>query len=752
MAAVFLYGATGAGLLWAWNRFVQPLSRAAAIVLILLPLLFTGRALLTGRAYSPADLVFLHPPFDAYAHDYGVESPRNGLLGDIAWQIVPWQTAVRDAWRHGEWPLWNPAMLCGDVLLGAMQPAIFDPFNLLALLLPLYLATTYAAAVTLFIAALASFALARQIGASERGALIAAAGYALSAGIAFNAGWPLGRAWALVPFLLFAVSRVMRDRDLRSAVLLALALVLLITAGHPETLAHGVSAGVIWGLFELRKGWLRSIGIACAAGVVALLLTAIALLPFLSVLRYSEEYQTRAGMASSGSQLTKREVRNDVLATILPFHGGASWHSLTNDWMFGWGRVGSVILALAIAGISRQRMLALLALLALIVAWDSSLLRLIPILNIAANYRYSILAALCISLLAGLGVDRLSGHTPILVTALVLALATAASWSWELRLGVDTKWLVACALAEIGGLAIAAFAVRLDARVAAAIIIGAICAQRAIEDGGLYPSIPERAFYPTVPLVSAIPRDPLYRVTGVGSHLAPNVATMYGLDDVRGYEAMTFAPLVETYPLWCRPGAPANTVDDLSRPFLNFLGVRYALAPSTTPPPDGWQVVRDDRGSRLLSNSRALPRVFAPKSVEVVANVGEAMAAMMSATDFADTAWLFTRDVSAHVQPNGAATLHVQRAGSRYEVDGEMRSGGWVVVAESAWPGWRAYVDGRRVKTIPVNVAFFGVYVPAGHHHVRIAYLPDAFARGRVISLATIALLVVGFGVRRWRR
>jgi hypothetical protein len=754
MAAVFLYGATGAGLLWAWNRYVQPLSRAAAIVLILLPLLFTGRALLTGRAYSPADLVFLHPPFEAYAHDYGVESPRNGMLGDIAWQIVPWQQAVRDAWRHGEWPLWNPAMLCGDVLMAAMQPAVFDPFNLLALFLPLYLATTYAASLTLFIAALAAFALARQIGATERGALVAAAGYALSAGIAFNAGWPLGRAWALVPFLLCAVSRVMRDSDLGSAVLLTLALVLLITAGHPETLAHAVSAGVVWGLFELRKGWLRGIGLACAAGAVALLLTAIVLLPFLSVLRYSEEYQTRAAIASSGNQLTKREVRNDVLATVLPFHGGASWHSLTNDWMFGWGRAGSVVLALAIAGISRRRMplmLALLALLALAVAWNSSLLRAIPILNIAANYRYSILAALCISLLAAVGFDQLRGARVIVAVAVALTLATAISWSWEQRLGVDTKWLVACALAEIGGLAIAAFAVRLDARVAVAIVIGAICVQRAVEDGGLYPAISERTFYPAVPLVSAIARDPLYRVTGVGSHLAPNVATMYGLDDVRGYEAMTFAPLVETYPLWCRPGAPANSVDDLSRPFLNFLGVRYALAPSTTPPPEGWRVVRDDRGSRLLANTRALPRVFAPAKVEVVANVGEAMAAMMSATDFADTAWLYTRDVSAHVQPNGAATLQVQRSGSRYEVDATMRSGGWVVVAESAWPGWRAYVDGRRVKTIPVNVAFFGVYVPAGRHHVRIAYLPDAFVRGRVISFATIALLIVGFCMKRWR-
>ncbi|HEY2828669.1 MAG TPA: YfhO family protein, partial [Thermoanaerobaculia bacterium] len=127
------------------------------------------------------------------------------------------------------------------------------------------------------------------------------------------------------------------------------------------------------------------------------------------------------------------------------------------------------------------------------------------------------------------------------------------------------------------------------------------------------------------------------------------------------------------------------------------------------------------------------------------------MTAMMVATDFADSAWLFTRDVAAHTQPNGAATLTVQRTGSGYDVDADMRSGGWIVVAETAWPGWRAYVDGRRVKTIPVNVAFFGVYVPLGRHHVQIVYLPDAFVRGRAISIATMLMLVIGFGVRRLR-
>ena len=50
MAALLLYLVTTIGLIACWRRFVQPMSRTAAIVLVLLPLCFTGRALLTGTA------------------------------------------------------------------------------------------------------------------------------------------------------------------------------------------------------------------------------------------------------------------------------------------------------------------------------------------------------------------------------------------------------------------------------------------------------------------------------------------------------------------------------------------------------------------------------------------------------------------------------------------------------------------------------------------------------------------------------
>ena len=92
------------------------------------------------------------------------ETSHNGTLSDLYCQIIPWRSAVRCGVAHGEWPLLNPFMLCGDILAAAAQPAPYDPFNLLALLIPLAPGLTFGAAMTFFLAGFCAFAFARALG------------------------------------------------------------------------------------------------------------------------------------------------------------------------------------------------------------------------------------------------------------------------------------------------------------------------------------------------------------------------------------------------------------------------------------------------------------------------------------------------------------------------------------------------------------------------------------------------------------
>jgi hypothetical protein len=76
---------------------------------------------------------------------------------------------------------------------------------------------------------------------------------------------------------------------------------------------------------------------------------------------------------------------------------------------------------------------------------------------------------------------------------------------------------------------------------------------------------------------------------------------------------------------------------------------------------------------------------------------------------------------------------------------------GLLVLADSYYPGWNAYVDGLPQPLYAANVAMRGVYVPAGAHTVEFKYEPLSFWGGALISTATLILLllVVGGGLLR---
>jgi hypothetical protein len=765
LTALLLYSSVAIATVLAWSRWVRPLSRGAAMVLFLLPFLFTGQALITNRVYGGYDILFLSAPFSDYAKEYGFTTAHNGLLVDHVLQMVPWQHMVRESFANHQWPLWNPAMDSGEVLAAGMQAAPLSPLNLIALLLPLDLATTFTASMVFFLAALFAFAFARELECSEGASLIAAAGYSLCSAMAFFGTWPHGRSWTLLPLIMLAVRRVARDRNLAAFSLLTIAFVLLISFGHPETMLHVAVIGAIYGIFELVPVWresLRPIAMALGAAAIALLLMAISLMPFLAALPWSFDYLIRQ---TPPPPTAAHEVWKAVRATFIPYYGGASWHSPTSELDFGLARVGCVILALAVIAVFRLgrrrdvKFLSVLCAIALAASWKAQpvdgLLRLLPLFKIAVNDRLGFAAALSLSLLAAMAFDTATTRDRSIVrgVAVVLAIATALVWPLQSSLGVDPRLLIAGAAAELTGIVMLLIALGASSRRTAVIlIVAAIAGQRFIEDSNIHPTLPRRMFYPSVPLIAAIPRDPLYRVTAVGNMVIPNVGSMYGLDDVRGYSAMTYFPYVETMPLWCPTQKRTyHDITDLTLPFLSFLGVRHAITPRAMDPPDGWHVVADDRSSQLIENAHAIPRVFVPRRIRFIDSDPRTLEEMSAATDFTDEAWILTHETPPQLVENGSAALHAHRIGTRYEIDADVHSACRIVISEAGWPGWRAYVDGHRVKIEQANRAFLSVYVPAGQHHLQVIYLPDAFVKGRAISIGTLALLFVGLGVRRWR-
>jgi len=73
------------------------------------------------------------------------------------------------------------------------------------------------------------------------------------------------------------------------------------------------------------------------------------------------------------------------------------------------------------------------------------------------------------------------------------------------------------------------------------------------------------------------------------------------------------------------------------------------------------------------------------------------------------------------------------------------------VLSETAYPGWRAYVDGQPADLLRVDYDLRGVLVSPGEHQVTFVYRPWSVMIGLLVSLITAALLAA-FVVVRYRR
>lgn len=805
-SAAALYAAFAATLLALSHRLVMRIGRRAAWALVLLPLCLPGRALLTGQVYAPIDLAYSGEPFAPYAAQYGIGREHHGIFTDLYTAVIPWRQAVRYAVRQGEWPLWNPFILCGDPLAASAQPAPYYPINALSLLLPLALAFTFGAAAQLLAAMLATFLYLRDLGCREVAALLGAVGWALSSFVAFWVEWPLGAAVSLVPLVALGARRVVRHPGWRSALLLAGGLSLVVLAGHPESVVHVVAVGGVLGLVDAaatpRRRWGAIAGWTAAAGALALALSAIYLLPLLEALRQT-------------TQWLFRNVSTTVTATAAP---ADAWRRFLGAWLpstietsrvgdaapllgpLASAYAGSVLWGPALYGLIRARWRGRFALAALGLVgmgcgakmpWIYPLVGHLPLLSLSINERLVFAGAFATAALAALGVeawlrqreDDAAGHAglapglPVACVASALVFCAALAWlipsladagfsdreiahwaEWSLVPTFATAMIVALAtLASRRGSGGSIRALRLPAGTAAAALVALLAIQRTGETGSLYPTLPARAFYPPVKPLDALPRGSAipWRAVGQDFQLIPNQGAFYEIEDARGYQAIFNRRFAELERLWANP-LPNwfLSIHDLDQPYLDLVNVRYAITNRRAELP-GWRPVARGVQSKLWENPRALPRAFVPRRVRFGVPADQEPEEMEDETDFGRLAWIAPPGGDAgppRDERNGRGWVVATRHGLGFDLIARMKQPGWAVISETAWTGWRARLDGHEVPLGIGDHAFLALAIPEGWHEGELFYRPRSFELGLALSAATAALIAAVSFARLRRR
>lgn len=230
--------------------------------------------------------------------------------------------------------------------------------------------------------------------------------------------------------------------------------------------------------------------------------------------------------------------------------------------------------------------------------------------------------------------------------------------------------------------------------------------------------------------------------------LAANYNVAYGVESLIGHDGLMLRRLNMAskgkIPSWGWV-APEAVEDPGFRALLDQMNVRYLLIGTGKGEMLGkyYRQVAVAAGVEIYENPRARPRLF------VVMPAGNPGAGHL------DTMAAFT-DASGKLWKDPPA-------GTRYEVRVLGYSGDQVkahvifegdalLIHSANWvPGWRVWVDGTPASLVQVNGFLQGVYVPAGDHEVRFAYVPDTFWVGMGIgglSLAVLLALCAGWRLK----
>jgi hypothetical protein len=187
-------------------------------------------------------------------------------------------------------------------------------------------------------------------------------------------------------------------------------------------------------------------------------------------------------------------------------------------------------------------------------------------------------------------------------------------------------------------------------------------------------------------------------------------------------------------------------LEKLDSPIVDLLNVRYIVARSQDAPRlkalPKFHPVASLPGGELFENTQAFLRFFLVHQARTVESLAEARELILGrSVNLRETALVDqTIDVGPPEEKSDEVkTLRYEP--NRIELDVSAASAGLLVLSETYYPGWQAWIDERPAKIYATDIALRGVAVPAGEHRIRMEFRPALFALSLGISLATAILL-----------
>ncbi len=552
-------------------------------------------------------------------------------------QVKTWQEFNAGELARGHFPLWNPHTALGQPHLANIQTAVIYPTSIIYAIFTSPLLYDLLLGTRLFLAALFIYWFLRKWCLNWQGASASALIYCFGGYGTWFIQLIDVNSQVMLPLLMHMFGKAAFSRRARDIVLTGIVGLAVITGGHPEAAFNTFLVAGLFLVFLAASNrdarLLQGLLAASAGALFSALLCTVSLLPFAN-------YFTRCfSIHGSGFGLFHLDIRG-ILSFIFPgihhflsglparipvqmLDGGLSGMLAAGYSDTGVPGVppaaGAVAVFLALVGIvgtRRPRAAACFFTCVLAVFLGLTfglpgfrLLALIPPLHVASNFKFYLSEIhFCIAVLAGFGLEgllRKEGRAVLfLVSGVIIALmlawiqfrlapgtcGEAPCFSLSLNmLRYESVWLILAVIILAAGMRRPSLKLISSSAFMLLLVASLFYHSRPV---GPYVEIGTRnlARAPYLEhLLTRSRRDPPFRITGLEGFFPANLASRFGLSDIRSSDALFYKPYVEMlnalnhqterqsvdyfYPSYYTRPSPDHLDDDLAA----LMGIRYVV-------------------------------------------------------------------------------------------------------------------------------------------------------------------------------
>jgi hypothetical protein len=684
--------------------------------------------------------------------------------GDNLNQVAPWLQAQAAQWHTGHFPLWDPHQQTGIPFVGQVQPGTLNPLNWILFSLPLsdgfiqFRTLNWYWVLIQFIGVLFGYLLCRDLRLSPAASVLGGCAFGLG-GFMGAIHWPQKMMSALLlPLILMYFLRVLRTEKIVPNAALSGALLgaSFLSGHHNVPIFFCLVMAALWiYYFTMVCGAARQKLIAAAAFAACFgLIAAAQILPANEFGKLSLRW-VNAPSPVAWDETVPYKVHNQfslqptaILDIVIPGQQRTAF-------------IGFVVLSLALLGAVSKwqertvRLLSAISVGGLLFAlggrslFHGVLYAIIPGLDKARSPDVAIVIFhLGAVVLAAYGLDALRSsevNGPSLrmvvrvLSFIALFLYAALIVLGRLQPAVDDSYTF-LAQAALVALLFAAILQAwskswLGARAAGTLVILLLLFElNHVTNYAYQPMAKAEKLHELDDIAAFLKKQPdLLRVDVDEKEISYDFGDWFGVDELRGSLAAALTPF-------------ANTQFEAQFPALLAANFYIGRKPKTPQ-----QVARFEGKSGLLvfSDSSAFPRARIVHSGLGMPNAQAIASAVANpAIDLSRTVILLGAPPALDTCEGGDVDVpRYQPTSVVLQVNSPCR--GMVLLADSWFPGWKAYVDGKPARIYRAYNLIRGVVVESGHHEVILIYRPSSVFRGMWMAALGVLLCI---GLQLWGR